>query len=358
MRRAVFLLCVAATAAAAWEAATRVPTGVFLAPDAGAPWATLAAGTRLELDEVLDGGWARLDAGYVRTASLRALDAGEAPAPQPAFVWGSAKSDAGVTVRARPAEDAAVTGLEPEGRTLAFLERPPRPGWLERPAGGFVAAAEVVLHRQVSTLRGEPAPTLPLAFVFRATTRSLPDGGAEPVAKFARFPLVALDGGSVEIDGGTLPRRDVRIVAARPAPPELDGGAWIDVDLTEQTLVAWDGARPVFATLVSAGTGAPQRTTPTGVFRVWLKARHERMHGDDYFVEEVPFIQYFRRGAAIHGVTWHDRFGQRMSHGCVNLSLADAAWLFDWSPPPMPAGWHDVYVERRPGTPTLLVRIE
>jgi hypothetical protein len=80
--------------------------------------------------------------------------------------------------------------------------------------------------------------------------------------------------------------------------------------------------------------------------------------GDEpYFVDEVPDAMFFRRGLALHGTFWHDRFGRRMSHGCVNLSLADAAWLFAWGPPRLPEGWHGIEPGQA-GLPTLEVLIE
>jgi hypothetical protein len=64
--------------------------------------------------------------------------------------------------------------------------------------------------------------------------------------------------------------------------------------------------------------------------------------GDDYYVEEVPYTLYFARGQALHAAFWHDRFGRPITHGCVNLSMADAEWLFDWAPPPLPREWHSI----------------
>jgi lipoprotein-anchoring transpeptidase ErfK/SrfK len=126
------------------------------------------------------------------------------------------------------------------------------------------------------------------------------------------------------------------------------------VDLTEQVLTAYEGDEWVFATLVS--TGVPETPTTPGIHRVWYKTWHERMHGDGYDVEEVPFIQYFHRGEALHGAFWHDQFGTPRTHGCVNLSPADARWLFQWAKPAMPIGWHSLLVNA--ATEPLWVVIE
>ncbi|HEX2685251.1 MAG TPA: L,D-transpeptidase family protein [Kofleriaceae bacterium] len=137
---------------------------------------------------------------------------------------------------------------------------------------------------------------------------------------------------------------DVRVFEPAPPPPLLEPGErWIDVDLDNQILVAYEGDLPVYATLVSSG-GA---TTPTetGVYRMWLKESEADMKGlngeDPYSVATVPWTQFFypEKGLALHTAYWHDQFGTRRSHGCVNLAPRDARWLYFWSDPQVPAGW-------------------
>ena len=134
-------------------------------------------------------------------------------------------------------------------------------------------------------------------------------------------------------------------------PPAVNLDAderWIDVDIDTQTLVAYEGRRAVFATLVSTGKGAPgtPTSTPKGVFRVWIKLTSSDMDNleDDsaahyYRMEDVPFVQYFAKGVGIHGAFWHGSFGRVRSHGCVNLAPIDAEQLFSWTGPHLPAGW-------------------
>jgi lipoprotein-anchoring transpeptidase ErfK/SrfK len=117
-----------------------------------------------------------------------------------------------------------------------------------------------------------------------------------------------------------------------PAPAQPDGideTRWIDVDLSEQSLTAYEGDTPVHSTLVS--TGLPGTPTPVGQFRIWIKLRYDDMAGADYYIEDVPFVMYFHQGYGLHGVTWHGNFGHPMSHGCVNLPTAEAEWLFNWA---------------------------
>jgi lipoprotein-anchoring transpeptidase ErfK/SrfK len=104
---------------------------------------------------------------------------------------------------------------------------------------------------------------------------------------------------------------------------------WIDVDLSDQLLTAYEGTTAVFTTLVSSGL--PQTPTPVGQFRVWIKLRYDDMAGPGYYIEDVPFVMYFHEGYGLHGVTWHGNFGHPMSHGCVNLPTSSAEWLFAWA---------------------------
>jgi lipoprotein-anchoring transpeptidase ErfK/SrfK len=115
-----------------------------------------------------------------------------------------------------------------------------------------------------------------------------------------------------------------------PAEPwEIAEARWIDVDLSQQTLIAYEDGVAVHTTLVS--TGLSQTPTPTGQFRIWIKFRTDDMEGPGYYIEDVPYVMYFYKGYGLHGVTWHGNFGHPMSHGCVNLPTEEAAWLFDWA---------------------------
>jgi lipoprotein-anchoring transpeptidase ErfK/SrfK len=116
---------------------------------------------------------------------------------------------------------------------------------------------------------------------------------------------------------------------------------WIDVDLGEQVLVAYRDRTPVYATMVSSGKGSP---TPRGNYPIWAKVASMTMANQDYedkpyMVEHVPWVLLFQGHNALHGAYWHDRFGNRKSHGCVNLAPRDARWLFEWALPALPHGW-------------------
>jgi len=148
--------------------------------------------------------------------------------------------------------------------------------------------------------------------------------------------------------GWWIPYNRVGLVRKRPRPEAIPPGArWIEVNLHEQTLCAYEDDRMVFSTLVSSG--ADRFPSVEGVFRVWLKFRKKKMSGPGYFLEDVPWQMFFYQGYALHSSYWHDYFGLPASHGCINLSLKDAKWLFDWSSPKVPKGMN--WVESTPDNP-------
>jgi lipoprotein-anchoring transpeptidase ErfK/SrfK len=105
------------------------------------------------------------------------------------------------------------------------------------------------------------------------------------------------------------------------------------VDLSEQTLYAYEGDALIFQTLISSGL--PGHPTVTGQFRIWLRFESQTMDGRrlgyDYYLEDVPYVMYFFEDYALHGTYWHNNFGRPMSHGCVNMRTEDAEWVFSWA---------------------------
>lgn len=110
---------------------------------------------------------------------------------------------------------------------------------------------------------------------------------------------------------------------------QQSGQRWIQIDLSSQRLIAWRGNQQLYAVIVSTGTAATP--TPTGVFAIQSMHRTARMQGDDYDVPDVPFTMYYQGSYAIHGAYWHSRFGTPVSHGCVNVAIDHAEWLFNWA---------------------------
>jgi hypothetical protein len=201
-------------------------------------------------------------------------------------------------------------------------------------------------------LSGERASLDRLAFVVgrdaevrdvagRKLPRVLPRLAAVRLASAARGEQLALE------DGGLVAARAVRrpLLQARPASVAATE-RWLDVDLAQQILVAYEGDAPVFATLISSGKPRPGTETPRGTFRIWVKLQSSDMRDREspaweqsYALEDVPWVQYFSGSYGLHAVFWHDRFGERQSRGCINLSPADARFLFDFTQPALPPGW-------------------
>jgi LysM repeat protein len=113
------------------------------------------------------------------------------------------------------------------------------------------------------------------------------------------------------------------------SPLPATSGRWIDVDLSEQRLRAYEGNTVVRSTLVS--TGLPATPTPTGQYKVYVKYASTTMSGPGYHLTNVPYTMYFYKGYGIHGTYWHSNFGNPMSHGCVNLPTSEAQWVFNWA---------------------------
>lgn len=104
---------------------------------------------------------------------------------------------------------------------------------------------------------------------------------------------------------------------------------WIEIDVERQRLIAWEGSTPVYAVIVS--TGKDSTPTLSGVFAVQSRHREARMQGDDYDIPDVPYTLYYDGSYAIHGAYWHNRFGTPVSHGCVNVAVNHARWLYNWA---------------------------
>lgn len=136
--------------------------------------------------------------------------------------------------------------------------------------------------------------------------------------------------------GQWIDRTKMRVVSPAQTPPEgVDNGRWIEINLYQQTLSVYEDGRLLFATLASTGF-EPYYTQP-GLFQVREKKEFDTMTGafasgkvDYYMLEDVPWTIYYDGPRAMHGAYWHVNFGYEVSHGCVNLSVGDAHWLYEW----------------------------
>lgn len=144
------------------------------------------------------------------------------------------------------------------------------------------------------------------------------------------------------------------LVTPSPRPKEVKKtDKWIEINLFEQTLIAYEGDRMVFTTLISSGDD--DFPTVEGLFRIWTKSKKSKMSGKEndplyYYIEDVPWQMYFHKSYALHTSYWHGYFGLPSSHGCINMSPKDAKWLFDWSGPLVKENNWTKATKENPGT--------
>ncbi|MEM7137589.1 MAG: L,D-transpeptidase [Myxococcota bacterium] len=217
--------------------------------------------------------------------------------------------------------------------------------WIEKASLRFVRG---------SPFRGATIPQaapLDVAWVRPSAARVFDRPGGRTTGRLERHTLVHVEGvrrGMAKLHrGGWVRTRDLAQARLEP-PPEGVGpdDRWIDVDVDAQVLVAYVGERPVFATLVSSGRANKASATPLGVFALWAKLDYTDMDDVErtdvpmnYSIQDVPWVQFFKGSYGFHAAFWHDDFGRRRSHGCINLSPADARTLFQFTEPVLPPGW-------------------
>lgn len=151
---------------------------------------------------------------------------------------------------------------------------------------------------------------------------------------------------------------DARLInPVAPPPGLLIGERWLDVDLDTQTLIAYEGSIPVYATLISSG--AKKTPTPPSLQRIWIKFSETDMKDlageSPYSVATVPWTQFYAKDLALHTTYWHDKLGITRSHGCINLAPVDARFLYFFTDPQVPPGW--TMANGNPSNPGSLVRI-
>jgi lipoprotein-anchoring transpeptidase ErfK/SrfK len=219
-------------------------------------------------------------------------------------------------------------------------ERPPfaqvniaKPAAVSQPmvqvAAPTVTATAMPIATETAIVEAEPEvavipptlePTLEVAALPTETPFTLPEVTSEPGTISAQ---IVADTPTPEFTEPTV---------APYVPPQVavgDGERWIDVDLSQQRLYAYTGDTLTNSFVVSTGTW--QTPTVTGKFNIWIKVRSQAMTGPGYYLPDVPFVMYFYKDYGLHGTYWHNNFGTPMSHGCVNLTIPDAEWLYNFA---------------------------
>lgn len=221
-------------------------------------------------------------------------------------------------------------------------------GWAEISPGSWVRADTLSEDVARSTFAGVLLPEEGLPYTMAWTLVNLypsKEPGGEPSEEntlLLRYTKVSIYD-SVEIEGWRwyqigvdqwVHQTLVAKVLPLARPKEIDTKRWVSVDLYEQVAIAYEGDTPVFATLVASGMA--EWATNEGFFHIYVRYPRTIMSGaygqpDFYYLEEVPWTMYFDDDIALHGAYWHDGFGYRRSHGCVNMSITDAHWLYEWT---------------------------
>lgn len=189
----------------------------------------------------------------------------------------------------------------------------------------FMLSLFLVLRKEVV----EPDPSISLNYPGCRTTDF--SGAYDESEKTAFF-----QGSKVSAPIYALALENDQVLAA------VNTNKWIEVDLSEQKLRAWEGDSLYLETLISSGLS--WWPTPTGEFRIWIKLRATKMEGGSgkyyYYLPNVPYVMYFEndqvpgwKGYGLHGTYWHNDFGTPRSHGCVNLPTDIAEKLFYWVGP-------------------------
>jgi len=252
----------------------------------------------------------------------------------------------GATLYSAPGGQAI--GLIPAGFNFVTAVGISADGWVQRQGGEWIGP-EDVKPAQVSAFSGMFLPDgweHPFAIILDrtgvyASLRPGAPGSQDSGFATRRYKLVNIFA-RTEDDAGKVwylvgPQQWIRQeLVAKFAPaeqPEEVAGRWVAVDLFEQTLIAYEDDKPVFATVISSGMEETQ--TDEGIYDVWARLRSDAMSGfagqeEAYALQSVPWVMYFNRGESLHGTYWHDSFGYRRSRGCVNLSISDARWLYEW----------------------------
>ena len=213
-----------------------------------------------------------------------------------------AQSKSGMWMRCSP----GYTAHEPYGRT--FEGTPSDLGWVVR---------ETALSRWAGTLPEETA-----ALVARGTVFPIYEETEQYGTTWYRV------GTEQWIDGGAI-----RVIQWDKLPEVDSDGRVIFIDLVQQILVLYEDGTPVYASLIASGV---EDFTRPGTWQIETKLESEDMTGalksdrsDYFYLEDVPFTMYFDEERAIHGIYWPAQLGFQQSHGCINMTIADAHWLFD-----------------------------
>jgi lipoprotein-anchoring transpeptidase ErfK/SrfK len=308
-----------------------------LAPDQEDPWLILAAVAspqtslkHLKRALQINPGSRRARQGMHWAARRLRQTAPSPPLPHRVIVEHPARAD---LTRRRP----AVVVLGPPVLLAVLLALAAAALWTGLPFISNSTAPELALA-QVGLLKATRTPTATATLTPTATFTATPTSTATPTPTDTPTPTETPTATPTETPEPTEEpseappeqpaQPDEEDIAQRPAGVGKDED-WIDVDLSRQKAFAFKGNKKVASFVVSTGTW--QHPTVTGTFKIYVKYRFADMSGPGYYLPDVPNVMYFYKDYGLHGTYWHNNFGTPMSHGCVNFSIPDSAWLYDFA---------------------------
>lgn len=184
-------------------------------------------------------------------------------------------------------------------------------------ARGLDELLATATYTPTPTSTASPTPSATFTSTLTETPTASPTFTSTPTASQTPTPTMGADPANLEKYTVELPESI--------GPSER----WIDINLTDQTLEAYEGGELVNRFIVSTGRGGSP--TVVGTFRIWVKVRIQDMSGIGYYIRDVPWVMYFYQSYGIHGTWWHNNFGTPMSAGCVNMTIPDAEWMYNWA---------------------------
>ena len=260
--------------------------------------------------------------------------------------------------RVRPYPPIAFHGLEikPDSPPFAFVRKPSATKYRAVTDNHFEATGDAFPHLAQVTLSGRQ----------QQSGRESYYETLEPnVWLQASDAVVPISQPRTPWGEALSPGAETKDTLAAKARAPKGRATWVEVSIEGGWLLAYEGTRRVFATLISPGKGGVAKpdedpivraATPTGVYPITGKFVTSTMEApNDLIHSDVPYAQNLVGPYALHGAYWHDNWGNRQSGGCINLSPIDAKWLFDFSEPKLPAGWHGVRWLPSEGPATIVV---
>jgi len=201
--------------------------------------------------------------------------------------------------------------------------------WLRPPgvdAGLRLVSAAAA--KEFNALLASPTPSPTATFTHTptetATPTQTPTPSQTPTATLSPTPTQTLEPTQPVNPGASIEKAYAALPAGLGANER-----WIDINLSTQTLAAFEGHEMIDSFIISSGR--PNTPTVTGEFRIWVKVRIQAMSGPGYYLPNVPWVMYFYEDYGIHGTWWHDNFGTPMSAGCVNMTIDDANWMYQFA---------------------------